>query len=345
MLLRSAKLFRPATNPQLQSLLSGVIPGLAVCALVALSAVVLRQVTGLTVISPMIGAIVIGIVVGNVVTIGDWARPGINFATRFLLRTGIVLLGFQITVSQVLSLGVTSLVAVALTLAATFAAILVVGRLLNVPRPLTELIAAGTSVCGASAIMAANSVVKADEEDVAYALATVTIFGTLSMITFPLLQPMLGLDGQAFGLWVGATIHEVGQVTAAAFQSSEIAGLTGTLAKLFRVALLVGVLATLSMRARTTSRKNLAATFPIYVLAFLGVIAVNSTVAVPAAMAEVLNVISAAFLSIALGAMGLKAEVRSILRRGPRPMLLGLFGWVFISLTGLGLVLAIAMTG
>lgn len=345
MLVRSAKLFRPAANPKLQSVLSGVIPGLAVCALVALSAVLLRRVTGLTVISPMIGAIVIGIVIGNVVTIGDWARPGINFATRFLLRAGIVLLGFQITVAQVLSLGATSLLAVALTLATTFAAILVVGRLLNVPRPLTELIAAGTSVCGASAIMAANSVVKADEEDVAYALATVTIFGTLSMVFFPLLQPLLGLDGQAFGLWAGAAIHEVGQVTAAAFQSGESAGLTGTLAKLFRVALLVGVLATLSIRARTASRKNLVATFPIYVLVFLGVIAVNSAVAVPAAMEEVLNMTSVAFLSIALGAMGLKAEVRTILRRGPRPMLLGLFGWMFISLTGLGLVLAIAMTG
>ncbi|MEC7762988.1 MAG: YeiH family protein [Pseudomonadota bacterium] len=345
MLVRSAKLFRPAANLHLQSLLSGVIPGLAVCALVALSAVVLRQVTGLTVISPMIGAIMIGIVVGNVVKIGDWARPGISFATRFLLRTGIVLLGFQITVAQVLSLGVTSLVAVALTLAATFTAILVVGRLLNVPRPLTELIAAGTSVCGASAIMAANSVVKADEEDVAYALATVTIFGTLSMLIFPLLQPMLGLDGETFGLWAGATIHEVGQVTAAAFQAGESAGLTGTLAKLFRVALLVGVLATLSMRARTTSRKNLVATFPVYVLAFLGVIAVNSAVSVPEAMHDIFATVSVAFLSVALAAMGLKAEMRSILRRGPRPMLLGLFGWLFISVAGLALVLTVAVPG
>src|SRR5690606_19143770 len=106
---------------------------------------------------------------------------------------------------------------------------------LGVDRKLSELIAAGTSICGASAVIATNTVTKAPDEDVAYAVACVTIFGSIAMFTYPLLPGLLGLDPQAFGLWAGASIHEIAQVVAAAFQGGEQAGQFGTIAKLSRV--------------------------------------------------------------------------------------------------------------
>jgi uncharacterized integral membrane protein (TIGR00698 family) len=109
------------------------------------------------------------------------------------------------------------------------------GKLIGVDRKLTELIAAGTSICGASAVIATNTVTNTHGEDVAYAVACVTIFGSLSMLAYPLLPILLHLDPQAYGLWAGASIHEIAMVVAAAFQNGQAARQFGTIAKLSRV--------------------------------------------------------------------------------------------------------------
>src|SRR5262249_55721968 len=112
------------------------------------------------------------------------------------------------------------------------------GRQLSVDRKLTELIAAGTSICGASAVVATNTVTRASDEDVAYAVACVTVFGSASMLLYPVTAGLLQLTPHAFGLWAGASIHEIAQVVAAAFQNGVDAGNYGTIAKLSRVMLL-----------------------------------------------------------------------------------------------------------
>ena len=201
-----------------------IIPGLALAGTIALIAKLLHSVPGISTFSPMILAIAIGIAVRNLVGTPAVAGPGIAFSMRRLLRAAIVLLGLQITLIQLAAVGAKGLFIVAATLVATFAFTLAAGRALGVDRKLTELIAAGTSICGASAVVATNSVTDGSDEDVAYAIACVTIFGSIAMFVYPLLPHLLHLDGETYGLWSGASIHEIAQVAAASFQNGQRAG-------------------------------------------------------------------------------------------------------------------------
>jgi uncharacterized membrane protein YadS len=177
-------------RPHLRSVLDA-LPGIALAAAIAVAAFLARSIPGIATFSPMILAILIGTAFHNVVGTPLAMRPGIAFSLRRLLRAAIVLLGFQLTLTQIASVGTTGLLIVAITLIATFVFTVGAGRVLGVDGKLTELIAAGTSICGASAIVAANTVTEAYDEDVAYAVACVTIFGSVGMFAYPLLFRML----------------------------------------------------------------------------------------------------------------------------------------------------------
>ena len=152
-----------------------------------------------------------------------------------------MLLGLQLTLGQVLAVGGAGLGGGRGEPRGDLRLTLWLGRRLGVDRKLAELIAAGTSICGASAVIAANTVTEGSDEDVAYAVACVTVFGSLAMLLYPALPGLLHLDPRAFGLWAGASIHEIAQVVAAAFQDGKEAGEFATIAKLSRVMLLAPV--------------------------------------------------------------------------------------------------------
>jgi len=214
------------------------LPGLLLASAVAVSAYAIRHLPGLATFSPLILAIVIGIAFHNLVGTPSMAKAGVVFSMRRLLRIAIILLGLQLTITQVIEVGGRGIGIIVATLMATFAFTVWMGRLLGVDRKLAQLIAAGTSICGASAVIATNTVTNASDEDVAYAVACVTVFGSVAMFTYPLLPGLLHLDPHAFGLWSGASIHEIAQVVAAAFQDGQKSGEFGTIAKLSRVMLL-----------------------------------------------------------------------------------------------------------
>jgi uncharacterized integral membrane protein (TIGR00698 family) len=218
--------------------LPGIFPGLALTSAVTLAALALGQLPGMTTFSPMVIATVIGIAIRNIVGTPTWAKPGVTFSLRRVLRIAIILLGLQLTASQVIAVGGRDFGIIAMSLLATFAFTVGMGRLLGVEPRLAQLIAAGTSICGASAIIATNTVTGARDEDVAYAVACVTVFGTVAMFCYPMLPHLLDLSPRQFGLWSGASIHEIAQVVAAAFQNGRRAGEFGTIAKLSRVMLL-----------------------------------------------------------------------------------------------------------
>src|SRR5271168_4029353 len=230
---------------------AGIWPGLLLTSAIAGAAFALRQVPGVATFSPMILAIVIGITFHNLIGTPARAKTGVAFSLRKVLRFAIILLGLQLTAEQVLEVGATGLAVIALTLVGTFVFTIWLGRLLGVERKLAELIAAGTSICGASAVIATNTVTDAPDEDVAYAVACVTVFGSIAMFAYPLLPGLLHLDPHAFGLWTGASIHEIAQVVAATFQDGKAAGDFGTIAKLSRVTMLAPVVITLGLLARS----------------------------------------------------------------------------------------------
>jgi uncharacterized integral membrane protein (TIGR00698 family) len=322
------------------------LPGLLLAAAVSTSGYLLRRFPGMTTFSPLILAILIGTAFHNLIGTPAFAKAGVTFSLRRLLRIGIILLGFQLTIPEVIEVGSRGILIIAATLAATFAFTLWMGKLLGVDDKLAQLIAAGTSICGASAVIATNTVTNAHDEDVAYAVACVTVFGSVAMFTYPLLPGLLHLDPHAFGLWTGASVHEIAQVVAASFQDGKAAGEFGTIAKLSRVILLAPTVIALGlMTARNAARRDPAARMsssrpplPWFVLGFVALVGFNSVISIPADSKTWIAAATTFLLSVALAAMGLETDIRKLTARGVRPALLGAVAFLFIASFSLTLI-------
>ncbi|QKC63654.1 YeiH family protein [Mesorhizobium loti] len=329
-----------AGRKRLDSVWNGIIPGIVLVAMITAVAFSAHNVSGFALFSPMILAVVAGMVYSNVLGTPVHAKAGIAFSQKRLLRFAIVLFGFQLTLGQVVSIGAGGVGIVAATLGATFLFTVTLGRLIGVDRKLAQLIAAGTSICGASAIVATNIVTDARDEDVTYAVASITLFGTVAMLGFPLLAPLLGLDQHAFGLWAGASIHEVAQVIGAGFQNGTQSGEIATVAKLTRVAMLAPMVIALGLMARRGSRDQSAARPPMpwFVAAFIAVVALNSLVTMPAEVKSAMALATTIMLTMGLAAMGLQADISQLRSRGLRPLALAFCAFLFIGCFSLMLV-------
>jgi uncharacterized integral membrane protein (TIGR00698 family) len=323
--------------------LHGLAPGLGLAAGIGLVATVARQWIGIGALSPLLLAILLGIVFHNFVGTPTRARPGVRFALRPVLRLGIILLGLQLTAAQIESVGGQGLLIIVATLLGTLMFTKWLGRRLGVDRKLAELIAAGTAICGASAVIATNTVTEGSDEDVAYAVAVVTVFGSLSIVLYPILAALLPLNPGQFGLWAGASIHEVAQVVAAAFQVGPAAGDMATVAKLSRVMLLAPVVIGLGLIAarrhpaggRGTGRVQM----PWFVLGFVALIGVNSLGLVGPEAKSITTTLTSFLLTVALAAMGLETDIGRLRAKGLRPLALGAAAWVFIATASLSLIL------
>ncbi|MDX8528702.1 YeiH family protein [Mesorhizobium sp. MSK_1335] len=327
-------------RPALTSISTGVVPGLVLVAMITSVAYSARGFSGLTLFSPMILAVVAGMIYSNVLGLPAHAKAGIAFSQKRLLRFAIVLLGFQLTLGQVAGIGFGGVGIVAATLGATFLFTVTLGRLIGVDAKLAQLIAAGSSICGASAIVATNIVTDARDEDVTYAVAAITLFGTVAMLGFPLLAPTFGLDQHAFGLWAGASIHEVAQVIGAGFQNGTQAGETATVAKLTRVAMLAPMVIALGLMARrgSTEASGAKPPMPWFVVAFVAVVALNSLVAIPTQAHSAIGLAAQVMLTMGLAAMGLQADISELRSRGLRPLMLAFSAFIFIAAFSLTLV-------
>lgn len=337
---------------KLSGLVAGLVPGLVLAVAIAALATLLHHAPGLSLFSPMILAIVIGMAFHNIVGTPAKARAGVTFAMRPVLRFAIILLGFQISAQQIVDVGAAALLVIAMTLGTTFLFTSWLGKRLGVVPALTQLIAAGTSICGASAVIATNMVTRARDEDVAYAVACVTIFGSIAMLTYPLLPGMLDLDPHGYGLWAGASIHEIAQVIAAGFQDGQAAGEFATIAKLSRVLLLAPMVMAIGLwSARQAQRDDKGAgentsrakaPIPWFALGFVAMVGVNSCVTLPEVVHTLLVTGTGFLLATALAAMGLETDIAKLKAKGWRPFLLGLSAFLFIAGFSLLLVKLIA---
>ncbi|MBX9758262.1 MAG: YeiH family protein [Beijerinckiaceae bacterium] len=315
------------------------MPGLALCAAIGLAAYALSRVQSQFPISPMMLAIVLALALSATFGAPAWAREGQAFTLRRLLRLAIVLLGFQLTVSDVGVLGVKAVAVILCALALTFFVTRWMGRLMGVDPGLSELIASGTSICGASAIVATNSVTRAPQEDVFYSLACITFFGTIAMFALPALYGPLGLTPTEYGLWAGGSIHEVAQVVAAGFQPGQQEGETAMIAKLLRVAAMAPMI--LWLGATRSRGDGPAPPIPWFVVGFAAVILLNSALAPPLWFRQWAQFATIFMLTMSLAALGLGADIRKLRLKGPRPLALGGASTLFITLamlTGIWLI-------
>lgn len=329
--------------------LTPLLPGLALGALVAAAAFGIRMtgLPGLASLSPLMLAILLGMAVRNTVGRPEATRAGLAASLRRPLRTGIVLLGLQVTLGEILGIGIAGLALLAFALAATFVFTVWLGERLGVPAGLAALIAAGTGVCGASAIVAANTVVRDSDESMAYALATVTLFGTLAMFGYPALAATLPLNELGYGMWTGASVHEVAQVVAAGFARGEQTGEFATVTKLARVLMLAPLVILMGLwwsRRRVAQAPDQApvsgrAPIPWFVFGFLGMVILGDVVALDAAVRGGAQLVTQALLSFALAAVGLETDFRKLIAQGWRPLALGAAATAFIGSTTLLLTL------
>jgi len=324
-----------------------LLPGLLLTFILAAVAFELRSLLGITALSPLIIAIVLGMAFHNTVGTPGTFKSGVAFSMRRILRFAIVLLGLQLSFAQLIKVGTVGLAIIAVTLAATFLFTVWLGRRLGIDRKLAQLIAAGTSICGASAIIATNTVTRASDEDVAYAVACVTVFGSASMLLYPALEGLVQLAPHAFGLWAGASIHEIAQVVAAAFQNGTSSGHFGTIAKLSRVMLLAPTILVLgyvsAKRLQTVGGDHVTPAIqplpmPLFVLGFLAMMVFNSFDLIPQVDKTYLVQATTFFLTVALAAMGLETDFGKLRAKGWRPLLVGAGSWLFISAFSLVLI-------
>ena len=300
-------------------------------------------------VSPLVASLVLGALVGNIVSMPKSFMPGQKFAAKKVLRFGIVLLGTQLALKQVIDLGGRELIVVVGVVALTFLGTLWLGPRLGVSKSLSLLIATGFSICGASAVAAIEGVVEADEEEVTYAIALVTLCGSLAIVLLPLLRNSLGLsDPQLFGSWVGASVHDVAQVIATSSTGGETAVHAATVVKLSRVVLLAPLVASVSIWARRPSSglvanadKKQVSIVPIFVIGFLVMIALRTTGIIPDSWLAKLKTIEQVCLASALVGLGSDVRITRLIKVGGRPLLLALVSWfgiAVVSLIGVRLV-------
>jgi len=323
--------------------LSQHIYGLYLTIALAGIAYLLRNLPIFALFSPLIIAIILGILFRNIIGVPNYCQVGVTFSMKRILRFAIILLGMQLSLIQVLAIGGKGVFLIMLTLFSTFGFTYWLGRKLGVSKSLTCLIASGTSICGASAVVATSSATHSSDRDTTYAVAIVTIFGTLSMILYPLLPTLINLTPKTFGIWCGASIHEVAQVLAAAYQVSPISGELASITKLSRVLWLAPVILGINhlYSQYKQNYNHLSPTtiaIPWFIFYFILLIILNSLNIFPNEFKSAIEQINKFLLTISMAAMGLETKLQQLRETGLKPLYLGAGSWLFISIVSYGLV-------
>ena len=309
---------------------TGIAPGLALSAVVAVAAVgAAPLIARLVPIPAMVIALAFGIAL-NPVARRPVFQAGIVFCLKTVLRWAVALLGLRIALGDIAALGWTTALLVVAAMAATLASGFLLARLFAQPAGYGALAGAGTAVCGASATLATSIVVpdyKGKEADVAFVVVAVNALSTLAMVLYPLACAFLGFDQQRTGVMLGATIHDVAQVVGAGYAVSEPAGNTAVIVKLFRVFLLLPVVLAVgwSFARRTVAADAARIPFPVFALVFVALCVLNSIAVSMPAVEQTYAHIKAPLveastwgLLIAIGALGLGTSLPAIAALGWR---------------------------
>jgi len=317
-------------------------PGLVAAALGLGGAMLAHQL--LPAIGVLTWAVALGMVAGNIGLLPPVAKQALAAVTKRLLRIGIVLLGFAVSFGAIMALGVGTVALVAGTLVLTLVVTTWLGNRMKLGAARSLLIGTGFAICGASAIAAMEDTAGADEDDVAVGIAMVTLFGTIAMVLLPLLAGPLGLSDLQFGIWAGASIHEVGQVVAAAGAGGAAVVAVAVVVKLTRVLMLAPVVATVSVRKRLAGQETAGKRppiVPLFVLGFLACVALRSTGVIPTGALTAISQVQVAALGAALFGMGAAVQIRSLFRGSGRVLLVSTLSTLLVTGVALAGVLLI----
>lgn len=333
-----------------------LLPGIALAAIVAALS---KWIAGLPwlqahAFSPLTVAIVLGMVAGNTVYphMAASAGAGIGFSRQTILRTGVVLYGFRLTLQQVASVGWAGVLVDAIVVFGTVVIAYQVGtRWLKMDRTSALLVGSGSAICGAAAVLATEPVVRGKAEQVSVAVAGVVIFGTLAMFLYPVMYQIDALrafipgGAQGYGIYIGSTVHEVAQVVAAGRQVGADAAGPALITKMTRVFMMAPFLVGLAVWTRRDSAhsgspvatiRHALQAVPVFAFYFVGAVVLNSLNAavgwVPAGAVDALFTVAVFLLSMAMGALGLSTHFGTLRRAGGKPLALTaiLFVWLVV---------------
>jgi uncharacterized integral membrane protein (TIGR00698 family) len=289
-------------------------------------------------------SVALGILVGQIPAarrrIDGVLKSGLTFSAKRLMRVGIVLLGLKLSLVDIAHLGWVAIVLTVLIVLCTFGITWALGRLFRLPGDEPLLIATGFSICGVSAIGAMSAVTRTKTEEQATPAALVTLFGTLAIAVLPLLQGPLGLNTHEFGQWVGASVHDVGQVVATAQTAGSAALAIAVVVKLTRVLMLAPMVATASVVVRRTrgvvEGEKLPPIIPLFVAGFIVAVLLRTFVPLPAVLLNGADMVQTIVLAMALFGLGVAIRLEKLVGSGLRSMVVGVLSWAAIA--GMALV-------
>ena len=343
---------RPTRSQQLLALIPGTLLlfaiGLAGKALESLGILLRAHHHYFPRVEYVLWAIILGLLLSNTLTLPRIFRPGI--ATYELwLKLGIVLVAAKFILGDVLRIGGMSLGLVAIELVLSLTVMTLLGRIFNLPPKLTSLLAIGSSICGVTAIMAAQGAIDSDEDDTSTAIAAILALGALALFTFPAIGHALHMGQQAYGIWSGLAVDNTAEATVTGALYGDTAGRFAILAKTARSSFIGFVVLGYAIywasqgKAARVERKALFLwqKFPKFILGFVALsVLATAGFFTPAQLNSLSNLSKWAFLP-AFAGVGLRTQLRDLVHQGWRPILVGILGEIFIALLTLGMVLAV----
>ncbi len=327
------------------------LPGVFLCLVIAIiSSYLGGQV-------PLVGghvfALLLGIILNLFIKSDEKFNSGLKFISKRVLKFAIILLGFGLSIGQILDVGKISLTVMVFTLAASFGFGYLFGKLLKMDWKLSSLISAGTGICGGSAIAALSPVIEADNSDVTYAISATFIFDIVMIILFPIMGKKLGLTDLAYGLWTGTAVNDTSSVVAAGYAFSNAAGEFATIVKLTRTLSIIPTVIIFSYIQQKVEQKeliaeagysgtvgkskiSLRAIFPYFIIFFILAAIVNSIGLISTEVGLMIKKVSKFLMVMALAAIGLNTDIRKVKDSGWAPMLHGFIISAIVVIVSLG---------
>ena len=330
-----------AGTTQTQSTSQSWWQGLLLCAALAVPAWFLGK------MAPVVGSPVIAILLG--ILLGPLLRrpvlqPGIRFTSKKVLQYAIVLLGFDMNLIKIVEVGSNSLLLILSTICVSLVAAYVLTRLMGIPANTGILVGVGSCICGGSAIAATAPVIGAEDEDVASAISTIFLFNVIAALIFPPLGRAIGLSDIGFGMWAGTAVNDTSSVVAAATAWSSAAGndIALSLATVVKLTRTLAIIPITFVLALYTARKkgkaanfSLVKIFPWFILFFLLASVIKTVTGMPSDFSKPLVTTGKFMITAAMAAIGLNTNLKELIKKGGKPILLGFCCWVLIALVAL----------
>jgi len=330
--------------------LKNITPGLLLSACVAIVSMFISSLIPGDIIGATVMALLVGMVLNPISSRYKQFDVGISYTGKVVLRIGIILMGVNMNFSEVLNVGKYSLFVMIFTMITAFGAGNLIGKMFGMNWKLTNLLSVSTAICGGSAVAAVGPVIKAKDEDVAYAISSTFIFDILTVVVIPWIGISLGMSNMGYGLWVGTAVNDTSSVVAAGYAFSDFAGNTAVIVKLTRTLFIIPYVLIFSVITERLEAKsegvhgyksvNLKKIFPYFIILFLVVVALRSIGIIPNTLIPAVSKTSKFCMVMALSAIGLKTSFRDLRDIGFKPMILGFIVDTLVVFVSIGVQIA-----